>query len=220
MVDIALYGNLVLDTIFENFQSRQDLGGIANVWKSIKIQSTSTVQIIPITIGSAIIYIDSEVGSKYAKPNLIEHYQVPTIVKSKISHIAYLNQLPNLEFVKNIKSNITCADLAGTKSFDYSVLQYIDYLFIAHDEVSNLGDIMKHIKGNVIVHNPNGSTFYSNELKSQFKFYHSSIKNVNVLGAGDHLAASFMLNKLKKLNDIDAIKLAHESTIEFLKKNN
>ena len=112
-LDVVVYGNLVLDTVFDNFECTYTLGGIANVWYSIqKIDMNISITLVPICIGQALIYLDSDTGFKVSKPSLQNKVKEPKLLNSTFSHIAYLNHLPNLDFIKNIKSDFISADLA------------------------------------------------------------------------------------------------------------
>jgi hypothetical protein len=219
-VDVSIYGNLVLDTVFDGFNKKQTLGGIANVWNAFQtLESDLNVDVIPVCIGSAIIYIDSNTGLKISKPNLQSKYQQPNLTESSWAHIAYINQLSDVSFIKNIKSKFISADLAGKGAFDYDILSMIDYLFISEDEVVNLNKILQLVRGYTIVHNASGSTLYykTDKLKTTT---HEIITNVNVLGAGDYFAASFINIRLlnTKIAIHDCIDIAHSQTLNYLRK--
>ena len=53
MYDIALYGHLVFDTVKENPKTNHDIGGIVNVWRSLKdIDPTLDIYVCPSNIGT------------------------------------------------------------------------------------------------------------------------------------------------------------------------
>ena len=58
MVDISLYGNLVVDRIFDNFIETQRLGGIANAWEALTHMSPDKlVELVPTSVGEAIVFL-------------------------------------------------------------------------------------------------------------------------------------------------------------------
>lgn len=216
MVDVVVYGNLVIDTVFDRFTKKTTLGGIANIWDAIQnIDPNIAVELEPVCIGTALIYINSDNATKVSRPNLQIECHKPSIVASRVSHIAYLNQLPNLSFIQEIQSDIVTADIAGINTFDYEILRYIDYLFISEDELLDYKCILKNIKGSLIVHRAGGSTLYRKD-GSQEQNSHMIIKKINVLGAGDFLASAFIVNILKNQSDKQAMSNAHKQTLQFL----
>lgn len=220
MIDVTIYGNLVLDLVFDQFNSRRTLGGIANVWSAVEqIDENVLVELMPVCIGSALVYVNSHTGLKISKPNLQKKVQKPLTIQSKVSHIAYLNQIPDLSFIQDINSDIITADLAGSGLFDYTTLQYIDYLFVAEDELTNFSRILDNIKGCVIVHSSCGSSTYNKAGKVVYSHKHDVVKSVNVLGAGDFFAAAFIVGKLNNKSDEQAITVAHKQTLKFLTNN-
>ncbi len=118
----------------------------------------------------------------------------------------YINELPDLSFIYDIKKGIISADLCKGKPIENkTVLQHIDYLFISDEDVfMNIKELGKLIKGWVIMHHKGGSVCTNGNKTIETKV--STIENVNVLGVGDMFAASFMNEYLnsgsKKLKDI------------------
>ena len=213
MYDISLYGHLTVDRIFEKFNKRNGLGSIANVWKALINESPELkLYICPTEIGSAIVYIDKDIGERYSKASLSNFIQKPKIENSNINHILYLNELVEPSFISQL-DGINCADICVGKKVDYSLLKYIDYLFIADEDCDDYEELKKHTRGKVIVHSSNGSYWEGGSYDlppSQI------LKNVNVLGAGDLFAANFMLGLLENYSFPKIIEEAHLKTTERL----
>ncbi len=213
MYDISLYGHLTIDRIFEKFNKRNGLGSIANVWKALINESPELkLYICPTEIGSAIVYIDKDIGERYSKASLSNFIQKPEIKNSKINHILYLNELKKPSFIPLLEG-INCADICVGKKVNYLLLKYIDYLFIADEDCDDYEELKKHTRGKVIVHSSNGSYWEGGSYDlppSQI------LKNVNVLGAGDLFAANFMLGLLENYSFPKIIEEAHLKTTERL----
>jgi len=217
MVDVALYGNLTKDIIFNGFEQTTSIGSIGNVWDAlVKLNQKLTIHIEPTTIGTALIYVDKDNNTRVSKPNLYLKVNQPKVVEAKWSHILYLNHIKDLEFVKSIQNSIISADIAGKGKFDLDILTYIDYLFISDEDIIDLDILLDKIKGCVILHSNSGSTIYKKDGTS-IVTNHKTIDGVNVLGAGDYFASTF-INFMLQTNDIEvSIKIAHNKTISFLK---
>jgi sugar/nucleoside kinase (ribokinase family) len=161
-------------------------------------------------------------------------------------HIMYLDTLEKLNAVdlKELpKDTIISADLClgkhtvQQKQKIMEMAKYIDYLILSDVEAKSLTSdqqngvwrdycmeeaayiIGKKVKKLVIIHSPYGSVSCNNEGK--IKVYSSefiSTKKLNVLGAGDLFASSF-IKKMIDTNDHDSsIKYAHKNTTNILKK--
>ena len=71
MVDVALYGNLTKDIIFNGFEQTTSIGSIGNVWDAlVKLNQKLSIHIEPTTIGTALIYVDTDNNTRVSKPNL------------------------------------------------------------------------------------------------------------------------------------------------------
>jgi sugar/nucleoside kinase (ribokinase family) len=217
MVDVALYGNLTKDIIFNGFEQTTSIGSIGNVWDAlVKLNQKLAIHIEPTTIGTALIYVDTNNNTRVSKPNLYLKVNQPKVVEAKWSHILYLNHIKDLEFVKSIQNSIISADVAGKGKFDLDILTYIDYLFISDEDIIDLDVLLDKIKGCVILHSNSGSTIYKKDGTTIIT-NHKTIDGVNVLGAGDYFASAF-INFMLQTNDIEvSIKIAHNETISFLK---
>ena len=218
MVDIALYGNLTKDIIFNGFEQTTSIGSIGNVWDAlVKLNQKLSIHIEPTTIGTALIYVDTDNNTRVSKPNLYLKTNQPKVVEAMWSHILYLNHIKDLEFVKSIQNSIVSADVAGKGKFDLDILTYIDYLFISDEDIIDLNTLLDKVKGCVILHSNSGSTIYKKD-GTAIVTKHKTIDGVNVLGAGDYFASAF-INFMLQTNDIEvSIKIAHNETISFLKE--
>lgn len=217
MVDVALYGNLTKDIIFNGFEQTTSIGSIGNVWDAlVKLNQKLSIHIEPTTIGTALIYVDTDNNTRVSKPNLYLKTNKPKVVEAKWSHILYLNHIKDLEFVKEIQNSVVSADVAGKGKFDLDILTYIDYLFISDEDIIDLDTLLDKVKGCVILHSNSGSTIYKKD-GTTIVTNHKTIDGVNVLGAGDYFASAF-INFMLQTNDIEiSIKIAHNETISFLK---
>lgn len=216
--DLTIYGNLTIDRIYSNFGQQNQLGGIANCWRAIsKIDSNISVNVHPLLIGEALIYIDkannerisSSIVNKVTYP--FKHYN------SKIYHIAYIDQIADLSFIKSL-DGIICADVCSS-NFDNKIIKYIDYFFISDEDLKE--DIKFYgslAKVGAIVHYPNGSIFSDGKVINQFYIDKKDyIENINVLGAGDIFASAFISQIYKKENLENSIKKAHILTSKILR---
>ena len=217
MVDVALYGNLTKDIIFNGFEQTTSIGSIGNVWDAlVKLNQKLSIHIEPTTICTALIYVDTDNNTRVSKPNLYLKTNQPKVVEAKWSHILYLNHIKDLEFVKSIQNSIVSAEVAGKGQFDLDILTYIDYLFISDEDIIDLDTLLDKVKGCVILHSNSGSTIYKKD-GTTIVTNHKTIDGVNVLGAGDYFASAF-INFMLQTNDIEvSIKIAHNETISFLK---
>lgn len=228
-MDLIISGNITKDLTFDiynNFSENITLGGITNFWYHFQsINNKYVVRLNPLSYGESVILIDKKTCNRYNKSqlNIIKNIKNPAL-SSKWYHMMYINQLSefNENFLKNINSKIISADLCGgveNKLFDVNLLKYIDFLFCSKEDIDSdikINNIRNYIKGYIILHENNYYKIISNvnknieidlELSKEKK-----LKNINVLGAGDYFAASFVFFMLDKdINDINSI----QSGIEF-----
>ena len=220
MYDLAVYGHLTVDRIFDNVSESVTLGAIGNFWEACLLtESKLFVDIKPMCIGEAIIYINKEKGTRHGRGvlNLLNR-KVDINPECGWSHIMYLNQLEDASFIKEISNSnsIISADLTSGQMKNVEYFKYLDYLFISDEDLfMDLEDLAKMVKGWVILHYPagsvchNGDTFYKAET--------SVVKDLNVLGAGDFFAASFIADKIKNNSNMEkTIKFSHENTKKLL----
>ena len=206
-MDISLYGHLTFDRIFEDFKEYNSIGSIGNVWNFLlKINPKLKVNIQPTAIGEALVLVNKNKTERTSVGQLNIKTKKPIIVDSKWNHVMYINELPDLSFIYDIKKGIISADLCkGEPIENKTVLQYIDYLFISDEDIfMDIIELGKLVKGWVIMHHNGGSVCTDGSDTIETKV--SIIENVNVLGTGDMFAASFMNEYLnsgsKKLKDI------------------
>lgn len=216
MVDVTLYGHLFEDYLIEDFQQSSTLGGMANMWDNfIGINPYLKIDIKPLSIGKSLIHINKKTGTRVIKAHWNIFENKPIISPSKWNHIVYLDNLNNTEFIKNL-TGIVSSDIATKNTPDLELLKHIDYFFISDDELfMDLKELSKLVKGWVILHYPSGSTAINGDkiIKNNTEV----LKNVNVLGAGDHFAASFINSKLRGDEIEDALKTAHIETTNYIK---
>ena len=71
MYDISLYGHLTRDIIFEDFDRKDSIGSIANVWSTlVQINPSLKINLQPTSIGQSLIYVDKETSIRVSKPQL------------------------------------------------------------------------------------------------------------------------------------------------------
>tara|TARA_B110000285_G_C14966673_1_gene534429 strand:- start:89 stop:790 length:702 start_codon:yes stop_codon:yes gene_type:complete len=223
-VEISLYGHLTHDIVFDGFKQTHTLGAIANLWNTIvNLNPSISINVEPTMIGKALILVDRKSKTRISKPNmnLVENKNINTLINSKWSHIVYINQLPNLEFIKDVRktSEIVSADISVGGKIPNEYLKYIDYLFISDEDIDRpLSDLVKLVNGWVILHYPNGSI--STNGKETIKCETDIIKNLNVLSAGDTFASCFILEMLKGNKIKQSLNTAHLLTYKILKEKN
>ena len=153
MHDITLYGHMTVDRIFDGFEEKQTLGAMSNMWRTFKhIAPELDVGMCPTSIGEAIVYIDRDSSTRYS--NFVPDIKTntPIIQQSKISHAMYINKLLDVSWLKDL-TGVISADVCAGPRVDCSLLQHIDYFFIAdEDAYADLKTMCKDTKGYVILH--------------------------------------------------------------------
>jgi hypothetical protein len=219
MFDITLYGHLVVDTVYDTDTTVMEFGGIANMRRAFdRLAPKLNLGLVPTVLGSADIFIDRATSSRSSRANL-NTVRLPVSIKpSRISHVLYLNELPNVDFVSQLPGIIT-ADCCKGKPVDLDLLKYIDYLFVSDDEVADLESVKRATKGTVIVHSPQGSRIFKDDKETVYSIDPSlMITNANVLGAGDMFAACFLFALHNNFDN--GIEYAHTKTAELLREIN
>jgi hypothetical protein len=221
---ISLYGHLITDKIFIGFKTHESLGGIANVWDSlIKLNKKNEVIMKPCSIGEAIVLVNVEKNTRVGRANFNLLTDKPKIVKSDWHHIAYLNQLEDTSFINDITTGIISADVSKeSPEIIVEHLKDIDFLFISKEDIFNdINELSKITKGWIISHDPNGSTSTNGTETINYEIpEHLKLKNIDVLGAGDMFAGSFINNILQGKTIEESIVLSHKDTFELLKIKN
>lgn len=220
-IDVTLYGHLTKDIIFEDFNVSYSIGSMANVWKSLlSINPNLSIHLEPTELGEALIYVDKVNNIRISKPLLNLKHKSPKIIDSKWSHILYINNLSDISFIKDIKSGIISCDVSQGKKLDLDILKYIDFLFISDEDLfMDLKSLGKLIKGWVIMHHPGGSISTNGNITIKIT-NKKTLKNINVLGAGDIFASNFIVNNLKTNLIKKSIIEAHKNTYLMLRKFN
>ena len=219
-MEISLYGHLVEDTIlYKDGTQNKTLGGIANVWKSIKtIDPSINVSVNPLWYGECLIHINKDTLEKTAKPYLNIHKNRLEQKKGKIAHFAYLDQLELDPGVFEKSHEIMVADICSNRQFDYTILRNFDIILASSkdltDELINQAAcydnrIICHDKNNVIcIHHRRAVKNFPNQ---------HIIQKTNVLGAGDHFAASLLVSLYHGISEYDKIiPKAQKDTYNFL----
>jgi hypothetical protein len=217
MHDIVLYGHLTKDIIFDGFHQSYGIGSMANVWAALKdINPLFNIRMQPTAIGEAVVYVDKASGIRISKPKLNLHTAIPKLVPSVWNHILYINNLPDVSFVPKL-NGIVSFDLSVGKPPDLDILKYADYLFLSdEEEFMDFNEMCKMVKGWVILHKSEGS-IVSNGKETKI-FCAETIKNINVLGAGDIFTANVIAEILKGTDIYDSVSHAHKETYINLSK--
>ena len=222
MHDITLYGHLTVDRIFDGFEERQTLGAMANMWRTFKqIAPDLDVGLVPTSIGEAMVYIDRQSCTRYSNfvPDLKTNS--PVIKETKISHAMYINKLLDIDWLKDL-TGIISADVCAGPKVDTSLLQYIDYFFIAdEDAYADLSTMCKDTKGHVILHTNKSSIVSDGTAEHSFTIDEDLfVQKSNVLGAGDMFASSFLYGVNQNMPIDQAQIYAHATASELIKSEN
>lgn len=218
--DIALYGHLSFDNIYENFNYKTSVGCIGNAWAQLKfINPDLKIKIEATDIGESLILANQAQCKRTSISRLSLKTNKPVIHDATISHIMYLNELSNTDFIKNLKGYVT-ADVCNGKPISscIDILSHVDTLFISEEDLSvDLATLITLVKKYVILHTSTGSIVYGKN-----NWYHISkaehVPNINVLGAGDKFASYVLVGLLDNTQSIDkVIQKAHDSLTDYFK---
>ena len=222
MYDLSVYGHLTIDRIFDNFKENRTLGAIGNFWEACMLTNSSLfINIQPTSIGEAIIFVNKKKCTRQGRGVLnLKTRSINKTSHASWNHIMYLNQIEDVSFINNLKNSIISADITSGDMNNIEYFKHIDYLFISDEDLfMDLEELAKMVKGWVILHYPAGSTCHNGEDSFETKV--ELIKNLNVLGAGDFFAASFITHKLQEnLGIKECVKTAHENTTKLLIRRN
>ena len=221
MYDVALYGHLTLDRIFDNFKKDCSIGSIGNVWKHLNnLNCELKIYIEPTDIGEAMIFINKQTNERASIANLSLVNKKPILKKSKWNHIMYINELKDASFIENIKEGIISVDVCRGKLIkDFSLFKHIDFLFISdEDEFCDPKKICKFLKKGLILHHSLGSSYYHNTGGKIETFKVEQIDGVNVLGCGDMLVSGFINYYLKHRDVAFALQQSHDAISKYLKE--
>ena len=218
MYDISIYGHLTIDRIFDKFKESRTLGAIGNFWEACMLTDPSLfLDIQPTAIGEAIIFVNKEKCTRQGRGilNLYNREQVE-ISKSRWNHVMYLNKIEDPSFLDSLTDSILSADITSGDMKNIEYFKHLDYLFISDEDIfMDIEELANMVKGWVILHFPNGSICHNG--KEMFKTSVKFIENLNVLGAGDFFAASFITRMLKGGEDVKkCVEFAHNNTSKLL----
>lgn len=223
MIDVALYGHLVLDTIIDKNKTYSSFGGIANLLQSLDYRLK--VSLLPLHFGEATIFLDRKRTSKnILSVNLNRKTFKIKVPNARWHHIAYLNSIEDTSFIYDINSGIVSADLNDNLLYDFEALKKLDFLFISEEEFGDKWQkaILDNLSKNswLIVHSPSLITAI-NKQGVKFSTGGEKISGINVLGAGDFFAGQFIslsLNKFpeKSLDILNIINSSYNNTTNFL----
>jgi hypothetical protein len=216
--DIAIYGHLSYDNIYEGFNYKSSVGCMGNVWNQLKIINPDLkVKLEPTDIGESLILADVEQCKRTSVSRLSLKTQAPSIHDSKVSHVMYINELSDTSFIKDLKGFVT-ADVCNGKSLNLNDknLQYIDLLLISDEDMFvDIATLCSVIRGSVLMHYPTGSTLYKQDLHFT-KQNATLVSGINVLGAGDKLAAYILAGLLDSTNALPkVIQHAHSALTNY-----
>lgn len=217
--DITIYGHLSYDNIYEGFNYKTSVGCMGNVWNQLKlINPDIRIKLEPTDIGESLIVSSVEHSKRTSISRLSLKTRTPSIHDSKVSHVMYLNELSDTSFIRNLNGFVV-ADTCNGKPIkvDDDILNCIDLLLVSDEDM--YVDIMKlvsSVRYGVLVHYPAGSTLYT---KIGFRQFGAEfVNNINVLGAGDKLAAYILAGLLDSADDLPkVIQQAHNSLTNYFK---
>lgn len=216
--DIAIYGHLSYDNIYEGFNYKSSVGCMGNVWNQLKIINPDLkVKLEPTDIGESLILADVEQCKRTSISRLSLKTQVPSIHDSKVSHVMYINELSDTNFIKHLEGYVT-ADVCNGKPLNLNDknLQYIDLLLISDEDMFvDVALICNSIRDAMLIHYPTGSTLYKKDLRYT-KQNASLVPGLNVLGAGDKLAAHILAGLLDSTDALPkVIQHAHNALTNY-----
>lgn len=246
-MDIRLVGNAIKDTIILDSSPDNPInidGGIYNIKRFFDYFSNrySNVHCTPYgTTGNATIKVSYDgrkelISIDWGNPSF-KNRQI--LKQCEWTHVAYLNKLSDLDFTLLGRDCILSTDLCLNEKDDFDVkkllsdLQHFHFLitsiedfFILHTKSSlSVKEIAQVLKCHIILHDDLGAAYLDSdgELWTHLPGY-SLLTDVNVVGAGDAFAASFMYNYFHYNGDntgaiLSSLKIAHLDAREFIIRN-
>jgi sugar/nucleoside kinase (ribokinase family) len=219
MYDFALYGHLTFDEVYYNGCHSTNIGGIANVWHSLKsIDENLNIYTCPLHIGESKIIIENDKKDNYSKLNKFDLF-LGNAAEAKLSHVAYVNELYDPSIVKTLKG-IKTADVCTTNENDgkplaLEIANEFDFIFVAEDQIHL---VPKEFKRRLIVHGPKETKVYkAGEQIVQVSNAEQYLTDVNVLGAGDYFAACYMYGIIHGRNDDHCAEMSQRLTTKYLR---
>jgi hypothetical protein len=222
--DIAIYGHLSYDNIYEGFNYKTSVGCMGNVWNQLKlINPNLKVKLEPTDIGESLIIADKEQCKRTSISRLSLKTHYPRTHDSKISHVMYLNELSDTSWICKLRGFVV-ADVCNGKELNVNdpCLKDIDLLLISDEEYNNLTDtatlLVRSKVGGVIVHRRAGSDYIDCKQGHVESFTAKLVPNVNVVGAGDKFAAYILDGLLEDNTNITkVIQRAHDELTQYFK---
>ena len=220
--DITIYGHLSFDNIYDDFEYKTSVGCMGNVWNQLKIINPNLrVKLEPTDIGESLILTDRAQCKRTSISRLSLKTSMPVIHDTIISHVMYINELSDTSFIEKLRGYVT-ADVCNGKPLNVylEALKYIDILLVSDEDLDStldLATLINAVREYVILHQPGGSTIYAKNgwqhtCKAEF------VPNINVLGAGDKLAAYMLAAHLDNTKSIDKVmQQAHNGLTEYFK---
>jgi len=219
MYDFALYGHLTFDEIYHDGYHSTNVGGIANVWRSLKsIDKRLNIYTCPLHFGESKIVIENDKKDNYSNLNQFEMF-LGDAVEAKLSHVAYVNELDSPSIVRVLKG-VKTADVCTTKENEGKLLSLeianeFDFIFVAEDQKDL---VPKEFNRRLVVHGPCQTTVYKHGVQiTHFENFDQYLTGANVLGAGDHFAACYMYGIIHGRDDKHCAEMSQRLTTKFLR---
>ena len=179
------------------------------------------INVQPMSIGEAIISVNKRTATRQGRGVLnLKTRKIIAPSPSVWNHVMYINQLEDVSFIKDITDSTISADITSGDIKNMEYFKYLDFLFISDEEMfMDIEELAKIVKGWVILHYPSGSICHNGT--EYFKTTTKVVDNLNVLGAGDFFAASFITSMLNNSDDIKkCIEASHNNTKKLLLRRN
>lgn len=219
MYDFALYGHLTFDEIYHDGYHSTNVGGIANVWRSLKsIDKRLNIYTCPLHFGESKIVIENEKKDNYSNLNQFKISGFDA-VEAKLSHVAYVNELDSPSIVRALKG-VKTADVCTTKEnegkpLSLEIANEFDFIFVAEDQKDL---VPKEYERRLVVHGPCQTTVYKHGVQiTHFENFDQYLTGANVLGAGDHFAACYMYGIIHGRDDKHCAEMSQRLTTKFLR---
>jgi sugar/nucleoside kinase (ribokinase family) len=220
--DVALYGHLTFDEVYHDGYHSTNVGGIANVWRSLKnIDKHLKIYTCPLHIGESKIVIENDKKDNYSNLNRFEMFSGEA-VEARLSHVAYVNELDSPSRVKALKG-VKTADVCTTNEDDGTPLSLeianeFDFIFVAKDQIHL---VPKEFNRRLVVHGPTETTvFKAGEKIAYYSNADQYLTGVNVLGAGDYFAACYIYGILYNRTGEECAEMSQRLTTKYLKDRN
>lgn len=222
MYDFALYGHLTFDEVYHDGYHSTNVGGIANVWRSLKnIDKRLNIYTCPLHIGESKVVIENDKKDNYSNLNRFQMFP-GEVVEAKLSHVAYVNELDSPSIVKSLKG-VKTADVCTTHEDDgmplsLEIANEFDFIFVAEDQIHL---VPKEFNRRLVVHGPKETTvFKAGEQIAHYSNADQYLTGANVLGAGDYFAACYMYGIIHGRDDNHCAEMSQRLTTKYLKDRN